>query len=156
LPGLDHVAFTAAANYLHFALEQQEGDAGWKTNSEGEGPLGCEHSDDDDEAMQIFLEQPRISDTVRNLAKKLDTNNFLDRLAQVFALEKTLDRGKASTLNLKQIPDPNKNKHRRPPKIHVIVTAMIKGAKEIDILVAKISGLDQDDKVFAIVTISHQ
>lgn len=167
LPGLDHTAFTAAANYLQVADEQQfvidhpnhffagqakQSSSGtvtqWNQDGEGEGPWGFDQRGDCD---QVSEEQKYISDTVKTASERDITKKFLDRLAQVFAPEKPMDKRKASIVGHENSQGPTSKAHQRLPAAHVTATAMVKRPKEkeIEIFVAKNKGLDDDDTEFA-------
>lgn len=170
LPGLDHVTFTAAANYLHLADEQQymvghashffsseanqitpDNDAEWNRDGYGEGPWGYNESDDVDKVTRTSDGQQRRPSTAEGLSDKRITEKFLDSLAQVFSYEKHLDRKKVKVLCKTDHPSPNSKERQRPPAAHVTATALVKrhSEKVINIYVAKNRGLDDNDKDFA-------
>jgi OTT_1508-like deaminase len=170
LPGLDHVTFTAAANYLHLADEQQymvghashffaseanqttpDHDAEWNRDGYGEGPWGYNESDDVDKVTRTSDGQQRRPGMAEGLSDKRITEKFLDLLAQVFSYEKYLDRQKVKVLGKIYHPARNLKARQRPTAAHVSATALVKRHPEklINIYVAKNKGLDDSDKDFA-------
>jgi hypothetical protein len=164
LPGLDHTAFTAAANYLQLADEQQfvsnnpshsfargtnqetlNINAEWNEDGDGEGPWG--YYDQDEVAAEWHTtdenQQQRSSENLEEVSNKIFTEKFLDRLAQVFAFEKTLDKRKAKILGL------NGNDHQGSPAAHVTATGLVKRDGQMVFYVVKNKGMDDDDKAFA-------
>jgi OTT_1508-like deaminase len=157
LPGLDLGAFSAAAKYLQLADKQEfvidnpqhfladpntKGPclsyAELNEDGEEEGPWGSYQSDDS--------ERQRTSETVKKSTEKLITQQFLDRLAQVFAFEKVLDKKQVQILN--STAD-DSSLSRGQPAANVTATALAKRDQHIDIFVAKNKGLDDRDKEFA-------
>jgi OTT_1508-like deaminase len=157
LPGLDLGTFSAAAKYLQLADKQQfvidnpqhfladpntKGPclsyAELNEDGEEEGPWGSYQSDD--------TERERTSETVKKSTEKLITQQFLDRLAQVFAFEKVLDKKQVQILN--STAD-DSSLSQGQPAANVTATALAKRDRHIDIFVAKNKGLDDRDKEFA-------
>jgi hypothetical protein len=175
-PGLDHATFAAAAGYLQLVDEQQyvkdhpnhfftdpvthrtcEVDPEWNQNGDGEAPwesLFADASDEADEATETMKERRQASNNTKETPEDRITKRFLDRVAQVFASEKDLDKKRALPLGLKGITGSNQKIHQRPPAAGVTATALLKrpgkGNRqgEIEIFVSKNKGLDDSDKDF--------
>jgi OTT_1508-like deaminase len=153
LPGLDVVTFAAAANYLHHADEQQnitnDSSAGQNSEYISDSDARC-NIDDKGERLRGCYGRPDDP----GKAARILTETFLDRLAQIFASERKVDKTMASILGLDQ------SKAQRLPADDVTATALVKieprkgETGKIKIFVTKNKGLNEDDKKFGDVLVA--
>ena len=122
-PRLNQQRFAAAALALAYTQKHQD----------PEKSLSVSHEDFDDELLDDDLISPR--DLVRSSSKEKLLQKFLNRLAEVFARQKTIPNGR-----------PARRDNARPDADHVTATRLGFRDGTPIVHVAKNAGLDEEDR----------